>query len=42
MLIASLTGRPTSQIEATLDEAADILKISRATVYRMVSSGALQ
>jgi hypothetical protein len=34
-------GKRTERGEVTLDEAADILKVSRATAYRMVSRGAL-
>ncbi|WP_246642720.1 helix-turn-helix domain-containing protein [Rhizobium croatiense] len=34
-------GERAERGERTLDEAADILKVSRATAYRMVSSGVL-
>ncbi len=34
-------GERAERKEATLDEAADILKVSRATAYRMVSRGIL-
>ncbi|MGV7219834.1 helix-turn-helix domain-containing protein, partial [Bradyrhizobium sp. UFLA05-112] len=34
-------GERAERAEATLDEAADILKVSRTTAYRMVSSGTL-
>jgi excisionase family DNA binding protein len=34
-------GERAERGEVTLDEAADILKVSRATAYRMVSSGVL-